>query len=603
MNPTRGLAVGNTGKQPFELPLEIATQAVAILGMRDSGKTVTANVIVEELLGRGMPVVIIDPTDVWWGLKSSADGKSEGHPVVILGGPHGELPLEEDNAPQLADFAVEQAVPLVLSLRHLRKAGQRRFVTDFCEQLYHRKGELEYRTPLFVAIDEASLFVPQKVGAAEARMVGAIEDLVRRGRAAGIGVALIDQRPASVNKDVLTQLEVLVSHRITAPHDRKALDDWVRQKDSSGHREEFLEGLSALPQGTAWFWSPLLDMFERVAVRMRWTYDSSKTPALGETRVPPAAWATVDLDSLRALLESVERPEDSGTKNRGDSATKRVVALEKQVRKLQAEQQDAVETATIPLREEIAALHGTLEEARALLRNMLSVLDGASLESEERADVASVAPETASEVPESVGTENGNKDGRRAHASLGDDGEGESLSKPDGNRSGRQGGKRRILGALAYLEALGISQVPRSTLAAYADFKPSKEGGSGTYREYLAGLGREGYLLSVGGDVMLTEAGREEAARLGEAYSGPRTLDEFHDRLTSRMPTTAARMLRLVIAHSPESITREDLAERSDVTLSGTTRGYLADFSRLGLVVSKRGRVTATEQLFPKGLS
>ena len=34
-----------------------------------------------------------------------------------------------------------------------------------------------------------------------------MEDLVRRGRARGLGITLITQRPAVLNKDVLTQVD------------------------------------------------------------------------------------------------------------------------------------------------------------------------------------------------------------------------------------------------------------------------------------------------------------------------------------------------------------------------------------------------------------
>lgn len=291
-------------KSEFFLPSSIGTQTLAVVGIRGSGKTVTASVIVESLLEEKQQVIILDPTDVWWGLKSSADGMDPAYPIVVFGGPHGDLPLEPGSGPALADFAVEQRASMILSLRHLRKGQQQTLVTAFAEQLYHRKGEAKNRTPVLVVIDEASTFVPQKVMGESARLVGSIEDLVRKGRASGIGVMLIDQRPASVNKDVLTQLEVLVAHQITAPHDRKALLEWVRQHDTHGGEKAFLEQLSSLPTGTAWFWSPSLNVFDRVSVRMRHTFDSSKTPKPGDVAAAPAAVAEIDLEALRTQLDS-----------------------------------------------------------------------------------------------------------------------------------------------------------------------------------------------------------------------------------------------------------------------------------------------------------
>lgn len=123
------LAIGSAldGK-PFTLPLETATLASATIGIRGSGKTNTGVVLVEELLSAGQQVVIIDPTDVWWGLRSSFDGKKPGFPIPILGGGHGDVPLTPDMGHALADFVVETGTAAILSIRHLRKGQQRHLV-------------------------------------------------------------------------------------------------------------------------------------------------------------------------------------------------------------------------------------------------------------------------------------------------------------------------------------------------------------------------------------------------------------------------------------------------------------------------------------------
>jgi DNA helicase HerA-like ATPase len=69
----------------LKLPIDVAGQTIALLGIRGSGKTNTAGVIAEELLDHNHPIVVIDPTDAWWGLRS-------GYPVFIFGGSHGDIP-------------------------------------------------------------------------------------------------------------------------------------------------------------------------------------------------------------------------------------------------------------------------------------------------------------------------------------------------------------------------------------------------------------------------------------------------------------------------------------------------------------------------------
>ena len=36
----------------------------------------------------------MDPKGDWWGLRAAADGKGPGLPIVIVGGEHGDVPLE-----------------------------------------------------------------------------------------------------------------------------------------------------------------------------------------------------------------------------------------------------------------------------------------------------------------------------------------------------------------------------------------------------------------------------------------------------------------------------------------------------------------------------
>src|SRR5579884_749848 len=134
-------------------------------------------------------------------------------------------------------------------------------------------------------------------------MLGAIEDIVRRGRARGLGVSLVTQRSAVLNKDVLTQVEVLVALRTIAPQDRGAIDEWIKVHGTPEQREELMSSLPSLPIGTAWFWSPgWLGIFQRVRVRKRETFDSSATPEVGKKIQTPKQLAQVDLEQLRGRL-------------------------------------------------------------------------------------------------------------------------------------------------------------------------------------------------------------------------------------------------------------------------------------------------------------
>jgi len=307
------------------LPVALAGQTTALVGIRGSGKTNTGGVIAEELLDRHQPIVVLDPTNAWWGIRS-------GYPVFIFGGPHGDLPLAETDGKVLAEFVVTEQVSIVLSMRHLRKSAQRRFVTDFCEELFHLKGKDEHRTPLTVFIDEAPLFVPQRVMGDVARTVGAVEDLIARGRLSGFGVVLISQRPATLNKDVLTQADTIITHRLTSPQDRKALKEWIEENATLAQQREVLQSLAELPTGDAWVWAPLLGVIKRAHIRKRRTFDSSASPVAG-TSATPKRFVEIDLEKLRGrLAETATQAKANDPK----ALKQRVHALERELLARQA---------------------------------------------------------------------------------------------------------------------------------------------------------------------------------------------------------------------------------------------------------------------------
>jgi DNA helicase HerA-like ATPase len=238
--PTNRIKLG----PDFTVPLEICTSAVGIVGIRGSGKSTTAGVLVEGAITAGVPCAIVDPTGGWYGLKSSADGKSPGLPVYVFGGEHGDLPLDPDAGDVVGRFAVQKRVPTVLDLSLMRKGQRTRFVAAFLERVYH-----DNREPLLVVIDEAAQFVPQSARGLMSpeigRCIGAVDDIAALGRRRGLGVVLIGQRPARINKDVLTQCHTLIAMQTTGAPDRKALDEWVKEQHGSDDAERtFLRELT-----------------------------------------------------------------------------------------------------------------------------------------------------------------------------------------------------------------------------------------------------------------------------------------------------------------------------------------------------------------------
>ncbi len=297
---------GDLDGKACRIALDYATETTAFIGRRGSGKTHAAKCSVEDLLAAHVQTVIVDPLDVWWGIGLSADGKHRDHRITVFGGNHGDLPLTEKMGPALADLVVDRGISVVLVVDQLSKAAKRRFVAAFCDRLYDRKGKQQDRTVTHLVLDEVDLFAPQRLDVDTIQCFHAIDEIVRRGRSRGLGSSYLSQRPAVINKDILTQIEILVCFQVSSPQDRKALGEWVNEKGDPDKLREFMTTVAGFKRGEAWIWSPAkLDLFARVKIRQAETYDSSYTPKVGEVRKAAPRLEPIDLKEIEAGLATV----------------------------------------------------------------------------------------------------------------------------------------------------------------------------------------------------------------------------------------------------------------------------------------------------------
>ena len=59
------------------------------------------------------PGCVLDPSKSdWWGITSSADGKRAGLPFVIMGGPHGHVPLHSSAGKAIGKIVSDSSLPL-----------------------------------------------------------------------------------------------------------------------------------------------------------------------------------------------------------------------------------------------------------------------------------------------------------------------------------------------------------------------------------------------------------------------------------------------------------------------------------------------------------
>lgn len=297
----KDLRIGNGhGGTPFTLPVDALFQTFADIGIRGSGKTCGATVMAEEFCKAGLPWIALDPTGVWWGLRANKDGSPGGfQSVVVIGGKHGDLPLDKAGGRKLARAIVEANVCAVIDLKAESKTTWRMFLADFCEELLQIETEGYH-----IFIEEGPEFVPQRPkGKAMLAAHAAVDKLIRLGRNNGYGASIISQRAATVDKDVISQCENVMAFR--SPHnlDRKAFKEWLEGKVMDERLwKKFLGELAGLKNGECFFWSPSwLEKFSRLRTRQRETYHP------GETRKVGVKLKTVALSDAQEFVQRVKR--------------------------------------------------------------------------------------------------------------------------------------------------------------------------------------------------------------------------------------------------------------------------------------------------------
>jgi len=351
----KGLAVGEN----LVLPLDAITQSIALLAVRRAGKSNAAAVMAEEMHHAGLPWVAIDPKGDWFGLRSSRDGTGPGLPIPIFGGLHGDMPLVPEAGHLIADLIVSENLTCVLDVSEFAsKAAQMRFLTDLGERLFRLHGKTP--TPRHVFLEEADDVIPQRVMQNMARCVGAWTKLVKQGGSRGLGITLISQRSAVVNKDALTQTETMIALRTTSPQDRKAILDWVSYHDVA---RELVDSLPGLNDGEAWVCSPHWlgrrgqPPIQRVRFRQRSTFDSGATPTMKKAR-RPATLADIDLGALTGRMEAVV---EKAAQDDPKALRRRIAELERAA----AAKAPAADAEVTRLRGEVARLSRALEDALA----------------------------------------------------------------------------------------------------------------------------------------------------------------------------------------------------------------------------------------------
>ncbi len=549
------------------LPASAVTETFGLLAVRGAGKSNAAAVMAEEMFKEGLPFVVIDPVAAWWGLRSSADGKGPGLPIPIFGGKRGDVPLERHGGKLIADLVVDQRLSCILDLTTLESEGaKKQFLLDFARRLYTRNEE-----PLHLFLEEADDYIPQKPMRDEVELLRAFENIVRRGRGRGLGMTLITQRSAVVNKNVLTQVQTLIPMRISSPQDRDAIEAWVKYH---GQSYDILSSLPSLEDGEAWIWSPhFLGMTKRVQFRRRSTFDSGATPKMQKAARKAATLADIDLPSLsQEMTATIERAKQTDPK----VLQARINDLERELR-----------TKSVPVVPKIQPPSISPKEIERLQKQMQAVRDALSGGLDSFASELRTFGEAMTRMLERVAPAMQkiiNEQSGKARVSLMDRprSTSEAFIGPPIMRAKVQveNNGRLPVGEKAILAALAQSPhdySSRAYLTVMTGYKRSSRDA------YVSRLQAKGYVETRGSDVGITpEGGTALGADVETLPTGAALQQYWIDRL----PEGESKIFALLVQHGPMS--SELLSEQTGYKRSSRD-AYLSRLRNRQLVISEHG--------------
>lgn len=573
----------------LRLPADAVTQTIGVIARKGAGKTYLAGILAEGMLDIQAQVVVMDPVGNWWGLRVLKDGKGAGYDIPVLGGENGDIPIEPEAGALIARLIVEKNISAVVDISGFRKNARKRFVTDFAETFFHLKKKS--RTPVHLILEEAQLLAPQKCQKGEERMLGAMEDIVRLGRNYGIGSTLITQRPQSVNKDVLNQVEALFLLQVNGAHERKAIEQWVVEKGVDV-RDMVLE-LPSLPVGEGFIWSPQwLKLFKRIQVGKKKTFDGSATPTFGSKSAEPGKLREADIQEIRsAMMEVVEKAEANDPEK-----------LRREIQRLQLELNKAQKGALTGERADQFRNEGAEMERRRLQKHIEAI----KAPCKKLDSLLAKAREIETVIEEILGG-----------LSNIETGEGRIPFTPSLNKQVAVGSLNPCIHAerqshVENIEIPDLSAGARDMIQVLCQMYPKKltvtqlsilSGRSRRSSAFLPNLRmiqRYGLAAAMGKDMIATENALGLFGDGETIPTDPKSLVEFWKR---RLHPSAGVMLELLLESYPLDVGKNILSERSGVSMTSSAfEGHIRELVKNGLAVKEDfGNIRAAHELFAGG--
>ena len=128
---------------------------------------------------------------------------------------------------------------------------------------------------VWILIDEAAEFLPKNGRTAA---TDSLIQVIREGRQPGISLILATQQPGEIHNDVITQSDIIISHRLTAKNDIEALNNMM-QTYLVGDIQKYLNDLPDL-KGSAVILDDNSERMYPIRVRPKFTWHGGEAPVV-----------------------------------------------------------------------------------------------------------------------------------------------------------------------------------------------------------------------------------------------------------------------------------------------------------------------------------
>jgi len=152
-------------------------------------------------------------------------------------------------------------------------ARKKEEVESVSQKLSFSSQEKKENPLVWIFIDEAHEFLPLE---GKTPATDALVQLLREGRQPGISVVLATQQPGKIHRDVMTQSDIIISHRVTSQQDLEALNS-IMQSYLLDSIKKYMDELPTL-KGSAIILDDNSERIYPMQIRPRFTWHGGEAP-------------------------------------------------------------------------------------------------------------------------------------------------------------------------------------------------------------------------------------------------------------------------------------------------------------------------------------